>query len=766
MAKSKITGITLKIEGDTKGLTKSLQDVNKSLSNTQSALRSVERALKLDPKNTELLAQKQELLTKAIEETKQKLEVLKQAGEQAAEALQNGDITQEEYAELTAEISRTESSLKSLEAQAKASQNSLENSAKEIGKSFEDAGKKIQDVGKKVTDVGKGFTKNVTAPIVGAGTAAFTAYSSIDDALDNIAIATGATGETLAGFEDIAKSLGATLPVTFENAAFAVGEVNTRFGTTGAELENLSADFLKFTTITGDDVVTAVDDAQSVITAFNLSVNDTSGLLDALLLAEQKSGITTGDLTGALISNVETFNQLGLSVNDSIGFLSQLELSGADVNAVMAGLKKALKEATDNGTPLNEALADIQNNLLNANTDVEALNVAFDTFGSKSAPVLVNALQNGSISFTNLAGNAEDAGGTVNSTFETIQGATDDLTIATNNAKLALAGVGESLAGLLAPALQSLSVKLQQFTAFWNNLSPAAQTTILTIAAIVAAIGPVIMIIGSLISAVGTITAAIGAAIPVIGTVAAAIGGVGAPVLAVVAAIGAVIAIGALLISHWEEVKQTVADLGAKISDKWNEIKTNIGEAIQTAVDNVKQGWQNMVDGVSEKLGGISQTIIDFFGDAVEFLTDLPNKALSWGKDLIDNFIGGLKAKWDSLVSTLTDFGNTVKDYIGFSEPDKGPLSKFHTFAPDLIDLWNKGINDNLPKVALTMQGYGETVAQNITPDYSGTLNTMNNNIKNMAASERVTNVYIGEHKIDSIVSRANQRNAYRSGRR
>jgi hypothetical protein len=62
---------------------------------------------------------------------------------------------------------------------------------------------------------------------------------------------------------------------------------------------------------------------------------------------------------------------------------------------------------------------------------------------------------------------------------------------------------------------------------------------------------------------------------------------------------------------------------------------------------------------------------------------------------------------------------NTIKDYIGFSEPDKGPLSRFHTFSPDMIDLWNEGIDQNINKVKDGVSSVAGTVA-------AGAQNTVN----------------------------------------
>lgn len=70
-------------------------------------------------------------------------------------------------------------------------------------------------------------------------------------------------------------------------------------------------------------------------------------------------------------------------------------------------------------------------------------------------------------------------------------------------------------------------------------------------------------------------------------------------------------------------------------------------------------------------------------------------EAKTWGKDLIDNFINGIKQKWNNLKQTVSDVAQSVKDFLGFSEPKMGPLSNFHTYAPDMMQLFAQGIRDN-----------------------------------------------------------------------
>ena len=115
---NKIVGITIDIEGKTSGLTKSLQEANSAISKTSAALKDIDKALQLDPTNVELIAQKEALLTKQIEQTNDKLEIMQQVATDANAALERGDISQEQYAQLTAEIAKTDVALAELEEEA------------------------------------------------------------------------------------------------------------------------------------------------------------------------------------------------------------------------------------------------------------------------------------------------------------------------------------------------------------------------------------------------------------------------------------------------------------------------------------------------------------------------------------------------------------------------------------------------------------------------------------------------------------------------
>ena len=134
-----------------------------------------------------------------------------------------------------------------------------------------------------------------------------------------------------------------------------------------------------------------------------------------------------------------------------------------------------------------------------------------------------------------------------------------------------------------------------------------------------------------------------------------------------------------------------VANLPQIIMAIWNTITAfqwvNLGKHVV----------QFFTNGITNSLSQVVQSAKDIIKSISENggLKNLPQMALQWGKDLIDNFISGITSKLGSLKDTVLGAANMVKDFLGFSEPKEGPLSNFHTYAPDMMELFAQGIRDN-----------------------------------------------------------------------
>lgn len=185
----KIRGITIELNGDTSGLTKSLQDANKEIKNTNSQLKDVEKLLKLDPNNVELLRQKELLLNDAINETSDKLDTLKKAEEDMKS--QGVDENSEQFMALQREIIETENNLKNLKKEA--------NSTKSAFDKIADATKKVSEGADKVAKATKGLSAGGAAVAGGLLAAGGNAIKSADD-LATLSKRTGISTTTLQKF--------------------------------------------------------------------------------------------------------------------------------------------------------------------------------------------------------------------------------------------------------------------------------------------------------------------------------------------------------------------------------------------------------------------------------------------------------------------------------------------------------------------------------------------------------------------------------------
>lgn len=139
-----------------------------------------------------------------------------------------------------------------------------------------------------------------------------------------------------------------------------------------------------------------------------------------------------------------------------------------------------------------------------------------------------------------------------------------------------------------------------------------------------------------------------------------------------------------------------------KLIEKAPEIVIKLTEAIIRNVPKIVEASAKLIAMLVTGLVKSYSSLIKAGADVLQKIKEgfSVEKALTWGKDLIDNFIRGIKAKWSDLKNAVKDLAETVKSYIGFSEPEVGPLSNFHTYAPDMMELFAKGIKDNEDLIA------------------------------------------------------------------
>lgn len=144
-----------------------------------------------------------------------------------------------------------------------------------------------------------------------------------------------------------------------------------------------------------------------------------------------------------------------------------------------------------------------------------------------------------------------------------------------------------------------------------------------------------------------------------------------------------------------------------------NAIAENLPKILQAGIElivklaaGVIQSIPTLVKAVPEVIGALIAGFANYYKSLLETGKNLASKvgegiknigasAVQWGRDLIDNFVSGIKNAIGKVKDAVSNVASTVKDFLGFSEPEKGPLSNFHTYAPDMMQLFAKGIIDN-----------------------------------------------------------------------
>lgn len=496
---NRIKGITIELDGNTTKLDKALDGVNKTVKKTQNELRDVNKLLKLDPKNTELLEQKQRLLKESIDGTKEKLEQEKKALEQLKESGKTKDNQKQQDA-LQREIIETTKKLEGLEEEQKKLQNMK----------FEQLGDQFNKLGEKMSNVGDNMTKYVTAPIAAIGAVSIAAFNDVDAGMDVLVKKTGASGQQLKEMEDIVLDLATEIPTTFEDAGAAVGEVNTRFGVTGQELDDLSAKFLKFAELNDIDVSTSIDHVQKLLEAFGLTTEDAGAMLDALNAVAQATGIDVDTLTVLLQNNSAQLKAMGLDAYQGAQLLGRFEKSGVNTTKALAGMQKAMKVANAEGKDLTEVLEEFDE-LMNSNaSDSDKLARAYELFGTKTGAALYDAYKTGKFSFEGLNMAMEDNLGNVESTYENMLDPLDQAKMALNALKEVGYELGAAIGEVLLPILKKITEKVKEFAAKFRELSPETKELIVKIAGLVAALGPALSMAGRLTSGIGNLVTNLG----------------------------------------------------------------------------------------------------------------------------------------------------------------------------------------------------------------------------------------------------------------
>lgn len=432
-------------------------------------------------------------------------------------------------------------------------------------------------------------------------------------------------------------------------------------------------------------------------------------------------GIETlyGDsFTGVAENSAQAFRTAGISAND---YMEQAIQSGAALISSLEGDTAKAAELMD------MAIVDMSDNVNKMGTDMEAVQNAYRGFSRGNFTMLDNlalgfagtkeGMQELLDKAQEISGIKYDissyadivqaihvvqeemgiAGTTAKEANETISGSLNATKAAWENLVTGLAGGGD-IEQMLDDLISSAEIALE-------NLLPVVEQALTGIAGAVEKLAPIIaeklpglveQILPPLITAAVSLVNALVQALPtIVQALAVAIPQV-IEVLTSSESIESMTDAGiAILIALIEGITNAVPRLLEQMPVIIEKIVNAIGENLPKILDSGVKLIEALLNGIANMFAKTIEIGGQIVGKVADGVKQKIEAAKTWGKDLIQNFIDGILGMWNSLKETVGKVAGVIGDFLGFSEPEEGPLSDFHTYAPDMMKLYAEGIHQN-----------------------------------------------------------------------
>lgn len=595
-----------------------LSQVDRNMRAMGSELKALQAKGETYGRSVQGLSQKQNILSRSFDAAEIKL---REQRRRYDELVASGTASQAQIERQANAVNRAQADYNRLERELAevTEQLRLQSSAwTQLGQRLTAIGGTLTTIGNGMKNAGRNMSMYVTAPIVGMGTAALKAGTDFEEGMDKVAAISGSTGKDFNDLRDLAKKLGAETKYSATEAASGM-EFLAMAGFKTNDILKAMPGMLDLAAAGALDLGRAADISSNILSAFGIDAGKAGHVSDVLAKAAASANTNVEQLGEAMKYLAPAANSLGWTLEDSTAAV--MALGDAGIQGSLAGqafasslvrlanptkrMGKVLKatgmeffDAAGNMKSMPEVIKELEIGFKGMNQEQKAAYLSL-LFGAEAYKHWAVLLEKGSDALGENVVMLEKADGAAAEMAKTMS---DNAKGDIKTLLSALEGLAIELSQILIPILRDMTQKLTEWTRAFAKLSPEAQKTILVVAGVAAAIGPLLLIIGSLVSSLGAIFTAFGtvsgaiavvttgaaAATPAIGALASVFTVLTGPVGIAVAAIAALTVGGIALVNHLKK-------------DAIPEVE-RFGEGVSKATKEALGGYFELSDGATLKL--------------------------------------------------------------------------------------------------------------------------------------------------------------------
>lgn len=525
------------------------------------------------------------------------------------------------------------------------------------GKKLEETGEKISKAGKKIDDAGGDLTKKVTVPIAGLGTVAVKTAADFDSAMSQVSAVSGATGSDLEQLRGKAREMGAKTKFSASEAAEAMNYMAMAGWKTGDMLDGIEG-IMNLAAASGEDLATTSDIVTDALTALGLSAEDSGHFADILAAASSNANTNVSMMGETFKYCAPVAGALGYSAEDTaeaIGLMANAGIKSSQAGTAMRTMLTSLQGdielsgaafgdvtiATSNADGSMRSLGDILSDLrgyFSQMTESEAAATAEALVGKNAMSGFLAVMNAAPADIEKLNNAVNNCDGMAEQMAETMQ---DNLAGQLTILKSQLEELAISFGEMMMPVIRDVVSWIQGFVDKLNAMDEGQRRTIITIALVLAAIGPVLITIGKITTGISGVTKGIGFVMEHSKTLASVastvMGGIGKGASAlfgliaanpVIAIIMAIIAVVILLYNKCEWFR----------------------DGVDSIIGSVVGFFQNFDDNVAKVKDGVTQKFNDIKSSAIGIFDDIKNsikEKIEWARDKVKGAVDAIKGFFD-----------------------------------------------------------------------------------------------------------------------